>query len=206
MFEAIIHGAILAFGLILPLGVQNVFIFNQGATQPKFVRAIPVIITASICDTFLISLAVLGVSVVVLGSFWLKTILMTLGIIFLIYMGFVTWRSKPASEQQQTNEMLSTKKQVMFAMSVSLLNPHAILDTVGVIGTSSLTYAGADKLAFASACIVVSWVWFFGLGIAGRLTGKLDKSGRFLTVLNKISAIVMWGTAIYIGSSLLKQL
>ncbi|RFU67147.1 LysE/ArgO family amino acid transporter [Bacillus sp. V59.32b] len=205
MFEAILHGAILAFGLILPLGVQNVFIFNQGATQLKFLKTLPVIITASICDTFLISLAVLGVSVLVLGSFWLKTILMTAGIIFLIYMGFVIWRSKPASEQQQTNEMLSPKKQIVFAMSVSLLNPHAILDTVGVIGTSSLAYAGAEKLAFACACIVVSWIWFFGLGIAGRLTGKLDKSGRFLTVLNKISAIVMWGTAIYIGSSLLKQ-
>ncbi len=31
MSEAIIHGIILAFGLIIPLGVQNVFVFNQGA-------------------------------------------------------------------------------------------------------------------------------------------------------------------------------
>ncbi|MEC3420899.1 amino acid transporter, partial [Bacillus cereus] len=28
MSEAIIHGIILAFGLIIPLGVQNVFVFN----------------------------------------------------------------------------------------------------------------------------------------------------------------------------------
>ncbi|MED3570576.1 amino acid transporter, partial [Bacillus thuringiensis] len=27
MSEAIIHGIILAFGLIIPLGVQNVFVF-----------------------------------------------------------------------------------------------------------------------------------------------------------------------------------
>jgi L-lysine exporter family protein LysE/ArgO len=204
MLEAILHGTILAFGLILPLGVQNIFVFNQGAIQPKFSKALPVIITASICDTFLISLAILGVSVVVLGSFWLKTILMAAGILFLIYMGFVTWRSKPASEKKQTSESLSSKRQIAFAMSVSLLNPHAILDTVGVIGTSSLSYSGAEKIAFASVCIAVSWVWFFGLGMAGRLTGKLDKSGRFLLVLNKVSAIVMWGTAVYIGASLLK--
>ena len=31
MTEAILHGIILAFGLIIPLGVQNVFVFNQGA-------------------------------------------------------------------------------------------------------------------------------------------------------------------------------
>ena len=46
MTEAILHGIILAFGLIIPLGVQNVFVFNQGALQPKFSRALPVVITA----------------------------------------------------------------------------------------------------------------------------------------------------------------
>jgi L-lysine exporter family protein LysE/ArgO len=201
MLEAIIHGIILAFGLILPLGVQNVFVFNQGASQPKFVRALPVIITASICDTLLISIAVLGVSVVVLGSYWIKTFLFVIGILFLLYMGIVVWRTKPHNEQKP-GLSLPPKKQISFALSVSLLNPHAILDTVGVIGTSSVKYIGNDKVAFAVACIVVSWVWFAGLGITGRMIGKMDKSGGYLTVLNKISAIFMWGTAVYISSSL----
>ncbi|PLR66189.1 LysE/ArgO family amino acid transporter [Bacillus sp. UMB0893] len=201
MVEAIIHGLVLAFGLILPLGVQNVFVFNQGAAQPKFLRALPVIITASICDTLLISLAVLGVSVVVLGSYWIKMILFAGGIFFLVYMGFVTWRSKPPAVKQEQGAVFSPKKQIAFAMSVSLLNPHAILDTVGVIGTSSLKYTGAEKIAFAFVCILISWLWFAGLGIAGRLTGRMDKSGRILLILNKISAIVMWGTAVYIASS-----
>lgn len=43
--EAIVHGIILAFGLILPLGVQNVFVFSQGATQPKLIRALPWAVT-----------------------------------------------------------------------------------------------------------------------------------------------------------------
>ncbi|MGI8385911.1 LysE/ArgO family amino acid transporter [Robertmurraya sp. P23] len=198
MFEAIIHGFILAFGLILPLGVQNVFVFNQGATQPRFSGALPVIITAAICDTLLISLAVLGVSVVVLDYDWLRMILLIAGIIFLIYMGFVTWNSKAAINEGESRISFSPKKQVIFAMSVSLLNPHAILDTIGVIGTSSLAYLGVEKTAFAISCILVSWLWFLGLGIGGRMTGRLDQTGRFLLVLNKISAIVMWGTAVYI--------
>lgn len=203
MLEAIVHGFILAFGLILPLGVQNVFVFNQGAVQPKFRRALPVILTASICDTLLISLAVLGVSVVVLEYIWLKAILLTVGILFLIYMGFVTWRSKSTENEEKATVSFTPKKQIVFAMSVSLLNPHAILDTIGVIGTSSLKYAGNEKAAFAVVCILVSWAWFMGLGIAGRMTGKIDKSGRLLTILNKVSAIVMWGTAVYIGCSLI---
>lgn len=201
MMEAIIHGFILAFGLILPLGVQNVFVFNQGAMQPKLSRAIPVVLTAALCDTLLISLAVLGVSVVVLSSYWIKTLLFIAGILFLIYMGVVVWRSKPAQvDDEQTS--FSPKKQILFAMSVSLLNPHAILDTVGVIGTSSIKYIGTEKMAFAIACITTSWLWFVGLALAGRLVGNLNQSGSFLNLLNKVSAIIMWGTAIYIGMSL----
>ncbi|MFJ5623852.1 LysE/ArgO family amino acid transporter [Peribacillus loiseleuriae] len=204
MLEAMIHGFILAFGLILPLGVQNVFVFNQGAVQPKFLRTLPVIITAAICDTLLISLAVLGVSVVVLEYYWLKTVLLTAGICFLLYMGFVTWRSTPIVKEQKKNVSFTPKKQIAFAMSVSLLNPHAILDTIGVIGTSSLKYIGVEKIVFAVVCILVSWAWFISLAIIGRITGKIDRTGRFLAILNKISAIVMWGTAVYIGLTFIK--
>lgn len=51
--EPSIHGLILAFGLILPLGVQNLFIFSQGAIQVSLWNAMPAVITAGLCDTLL---------------------------------------------------------------------------------------------------------------------------------------------------------
>lgn len=198
MLEPFLHGFILALGLILPLGVQNVFVFNQGALQPRFVRVLPVIITAALCDTLLILVAVLGVSFVILGSFWIKMILIGAVCIFLIYMGWTTWNSKPSHEREVSANRFSIKKQVLFAASVSLLNPHAIMDTVGVIGTSSLRYQGQDKVIFAFACILVSWVWFFGLSLIGRISGELDEAGNLLLLLNKLSALVMWGAAVYL--------
>ncbi|MED4453007.1 LysE/ArgO family amino acid transporter [Metabacillus fastidiosus] len=197
MISAVIHGFILAFGLILPLGVQNVFIFNQGATQRKFSRTLPVVITASICDTILITLAVLGVSVIVLGVYWIKIVLLTGGIIFLVYMGYTTWKSKPATTSS-SEKALTPKKQIVFAASVSLLNPHAIMDTIGVIGTSSISYSDTEKIGFTLACIITSWIWFFSLSLVGRQVGRLDNSGRFIIILNKVSALIMWGTAIYL--------
>lgn len=198
MIGVILHGFMLALGLILPLGVQNVFVFNQGVVQPRFIRALPVMITASLCDTLLISLAVLGVSVIVLEYEWIKLTLFTLGICFLVYMGAATWRSKPSGQDPESARSFSPKKQIVFAMSVSLLNPHAVLDTMGVIGTSSLQYEGADKMIFTVVCIAVSWLWFLGLGIAGRAAGRMDPSGRLLSALNRISAVIMWGTAAYL--------
>lgn len=206
MAAAFIHGMILAFGLILPLGVQNVFIFNQGAAHKRYVQALPAIITASVCDTLLILLAVLGVSLVLLGAYWVKTVFLCAGIAFLLYMGWSTWKSASSSggSGSGAGQAFSPRKQMAFAASVSLLNPHAILDTVGVIGTSSLSYSGADKAAFALAAILVSWIWFTGLATAGRILGKLDSNGRFLAGLNKASAWVMWAAAVYMGLSLFR--
>ena len=201
MIEAILHGLVLAFGLILPLGAQNVFVFNQGAAQPTIWRALPVVVTAFLCDMLLILLAVLGVSLVVLTIAWLKTVLYAVGVCFLLYMGYLTWRSRPTTDNSEAQQF-AAKRQVMFAASVSLLNPHAILDTIGVIGTSSLSYTGAEKWGFTIACVIVSCLWFFGLAIAGRTAGRLDRSGRLLRSLNIISAIIMWGLALYMASQL----
>ncbi|WP_445491672.1 LysE/ArgO family amino acid transporter [Niallia sp. 03133] len=201
MLQAGMHAFILALGLILPLGVQNLFVFNQGAAQHRFRQALPAVITASICDTILIGLAVLGVSVFLLKIVWIKTIFLLAGVCFLLYMGYVMWKSKPAVSEDE-ERIFSPKKQIVFAMSVSLLNPHAIMDTVGVIGTSSMLYSDMEKYVFTAVCMVVSWIWFTALAIIGKITGMADKSGRLLGMLNKLSAFVMWGMAILMLLSL----
>lgn len=194
--QALIHGIGLAFGLILPLGVQNVFIFNQGATHKRFSRALPAVITAGFCDTILILLAVAGVSLIILNFEWLKLGIFFIGFLFLSYMGWLLWRTTPEVQEEERNPF-STKKQVMFAASVSLLNPHAILDTIGVIGTNSLVYDGFDRLIFTFACITVSWLWFFGLAYTGRKIGQIDTNGQFLKRMNQLSALIIWVIAVY---------
>lgn len=204
MIQTILHGLFLSFGLILPLGVQNVFIFQQGANQKKFIHALPVIITASICDTILIILSVVGVSVVILASPYLRTAFLLFGILFLLFMGWQTWKSKP-SNVNSNNETFPMKKQILFAASVSLLNPHAILDTIGIIGTNSLQYQGTEKIVFALTCIAVSWIWFTSLALTGRFLGKIDQSGKIMTIINKISGLIIWSIAIYLLISLVNS-
>lgn len=196
---AFTHGFILALGLILPLGVQNVFIFNQGAYQDKLHRALPAVIAAALADTALILLAVGGVSVAVLSFNWLRLMLITTGVVFLGYMGWITWQSSAALHIRDGEATKwSIKRQVLFALSVSLLNPHAILDTIGVIGTSSLTYVGKDQIAFTFACILVSWVWFAALAVSGRMVRAVDSSGMFSAAINRLSAVIMWGSGLYL--------
>lgn len=202
MLVAVINGLLLSMSLILPLGIQNLFVFQQGASGSTYLRALPVIITAGLCDTILISIAVTGVSVIAFSNHWVKVMIMIIGILFLMYMGWQTWRSNATVHSDQRRD-LTLKKQISFAASVSLLNPHAILDTIGVIGTSSLHYSGYDRLFFAIASIAVSWIWFFGLALAGRLFGRIDPSGRLMLYFNKISAVLMWLIAISLLRSII---
>ena len=199
--EPIFHGIILAFGLILPLGVQNVFVFTQGVMQPSLLRALPAAVTAAISDTLLIVLASLGVSLIVMQVEWLRLILLIGGILFLGYMGFVIWRSDAAKMENQ--QAMPMKKQVLFALSVSLLNPHALLDTIGVIGTNAVKYSGNEQWQFILACVLVSWLWFLGLMSTGALLKKMKISTTVFALFNKVSALFIWGTAIYLLSSLL---
>ncbi|WP_246944778.1 LysE/ArgO family amino acid transporter [Bacillus pinisoli] len=203
---ALFHGALLAIGLILPLGVQNVFVFNQGASQPTYFRVLPVILTAALCDSLLIALAISGISILIFKIVWLKSVFMFIGLIFLVYMGWTIWRSASQTQLTEKQKPLSPKQQISFALSVSLLNPHAILDTIGVIGTSSLTYTGAEKHLFTIGCITVSWLWFFLLAYMGKLVGNLDPSHRLQRNINRLSAIIIWLIACLLGYDLVSNI
>ncbi|WP_256757366.1 LysE/ArgO family amino acid transporter [Cohnella sp. WQ 127256] len=203
MTSTLFHGFILSLGLIIPLGVQNMFIFSQGAVSKKFRYVLPIVITAAICDSLLILFAVLGVSVIVFSFLWMKTVLIVFGSLFLIYMGLITWKAKTESNPEQVKDSgMNTSKVVSYTIMISILNPHAILDTVGVIGTNSLNYQGYSKFIFTCACILISWAWFFLLALLGHYVGSKDKSGYFTGYINKISAVIMWGVSIYLISSL----
>ncbi|HHO1153114.1 TPA: LysE/ArgO family amino acid transporter, partial [Staphylococcus aureus] len=181
MIQPVLHGILLALGLILPLGAQNVFVFNQGANQKKMINALPVVITAGLCDTFLIIIAVLGVSLILMSLPVLQLFIYIVGLFFLLYMAWSLWKEKPNTLENY--EPMSTKKQIGFAISVSLLNPHAIMDTLGVIGSSASVYSGLEKILFCIATIMVSWLWFFLLAILGKVLGSIDRTGKYILFL-----------------------
>ncbi len=201
MTHAFLYGLVLAFGLIIPLGVQNIFIFNQGASQPRFIMAMPSVLTAAICDTLLILIAVLGVSLIVLTITWLKNSILIAGAGFLFYMGWITWKNNHKNVANNTPPY-SAKRQILFAASVSLLNPHALIDSISVIGSNALNFSGKERICYTLACVMISWAWFLALSIAGHFFHRLDKSGLTIKFINKFSALIMWAVAVYIVGKL----
>lgn len=194
--QAIIHGIILAFGLILPLGVQNVFVFSQGAMQPSKFKALPAVFTAALCDTLLILLAVLGLSVIVYQFEWLRLGLISGGILFLIYMGRVLWTAKAEATQQgggtaskKTNIVCPIrfiiKSTCYFRYSWRYWNERTKLYWHR---KNAFHYNMYYRLMAMVYCFNVRWL----------NAKKVDASGKVMYIFNKCSAVFIWGTAVYL--------
>lgn len=199
--KPLLHGVSLAIALILPLGAQNTFIINQGATHKKLALIMPAVITAGLCDTLLIILATTGVSSVVLLNETIKYLMLVVSVLFLGYLGYKLWITEVNQTINNSTAKYSLKFQIMTAMTLSLLNPHAIADTIAAIGTSALAYEDLDqRFYFTLACIVVSWIWFFALSLFGK---SLAKNKFYNTYQNKISSVMIWLSCIFVAFSIL---
>ncbi|CAB3390327.1 MULTISPECIES: LysE family transporter [Kyrpidia] len=201
MLVAFLHGLILSLGLILPIGMQNGFILTQGALHRRWSRSLPAVITAGICDTLLIVLAVVGVSTAALHVPWLRGLFGGVGIAFMLYMGISTWRDKGGDREADGSTVAwPPRRQVGFTVSVSLLNPHALIDTLVVVGGAALAYSlWPQRLAFGLASVMVSWLWFFALSMVGHAMGRVVLRGSSLLMIQRISAVMMWASAVYLG-------
>ena len=187
-------GLLLAFGLICPMGLLNVYILNQGANGHSYTKTVPVALTASLADTFMIIIGVSGVALVISQYPKLQMWLIIFEILFLTYIGIVMWRAKFSISQEKPT--YSVKQQVFFTLGAFFLNPHAYLDTFGVIGVTAMLYHNAAKIVFTASVILVSWIWFFGLIGLGRL---LRKSQFLYKIQGKLSAIIMWVSALFVS-------
>jgi L-lysine exporter family protein LysE/ArgO len=87
------------------------------------------------------------------------------------------------------------------ALAFSWLNPHAWLDTAVLIGTASLAY-GQGSHVFGLGAIAGSIVWFSLLGVAAFWLGRRLNSLRVWRALDGLVALMMWGTAAWLLSSL----
>ena len=161
--EAFVSGLGLGFALITPIGAQNLFVLNQGI-RTGFPRVLIAVAAAGFCDSLLIVLGAAGAAVVLAGAPHLKELLIFLGVAFLLVLGVRALLTRPQgadvkAEQRWPGIAART-------VGVSLLNPHAILDTVGVIGGAIAAQARADQLPFATGAVSASWLWFLFLGVA----------------------------------------
>lgn len=97
--------------------------------------------------------------------------------------------------------VVTRREAVVSALTFSWLNPHAWLDTAVLIGTASLAY-GHGSTVFGLGAATGSMLWFLVLGTAAFWLGRRLHSLHIWRALDGAVALMMWGTAVWLGFSL----
>lgn len=153
------NGLLLGFSLIMALGPQNIFLIRQGAMRHHAVLSA---VTCFICDIILIVGSVAGLHRILESHENLRVWMIWFGSAFLMYYGFcalkksLSTRSLSAPEEQNRPNRWQI---IALALGFSLLNPHAIIDSLVLIGGGSVQFPGYQHL-FLLGVLSSSLLWF----------------------------------------------
>ncbi|MGH4020730.1 MAG: LysE/ArgO family amino acid transporter [Pseudonocardiaceae bacterium] len=190
-------GLLLGLALIIPIGAQNVFVINQSITV-GMPRALAAVAAAGVCDSILIVAGAAGVSAILFGVPGLRPVLLLAGALFLLYLGVRSLRASAPDDDTKAHESLSLRAVATRTASVSLLNPHAILDTVGVLGAAIAAQESTQRALFATGTLTASWVWFLALAIGASAARRfLTAQGRMW--VDRISGLILLVFAMFLA-------
>lgn len=191
-------GLVLGLALIIPIGVQSLFVLNQGLSV-GFPRAFLGVAAVCSCDTLLIVLGAAGASTL-LAVLGYEELLIGVGIVYLLIMGVLTLRARVhhVSEGGHRRRIGAT---VVQAVGVSVLNPHAVLDTVGVLGAAISAQAAEGRVAFVAGAVGASWVWYTLIGAGASVLGRRI-TPRVRTYVRRASGAIMLVLAGVLASGL----
>lgn len=189
---AALKGFTLSLSMIIPIGSQNSMLLSQGINKNHHLMTAGLFI---LYDALLISLGVLGGSLILSVNPLLFTLLTWGGILFLLSYGAMSFKAsvdgiKTGKNKIQTQK--SWKVIVLTSLIVTFLNPHAYIDTVMVIGSVGGQYNGDSKIYFLLGAITASFVWFSTLALsAAKLSVYLSKP-KVKSTIDFAIGLVMW--------------
>ncbi len=204
-FPTFTAGMVLSISLIMAIGPQNAHVLRMGLQRQHLWLTVAV---CAVADIALISLGVLGLAQLGGLSDKLMGALVGAGVLFLSVYGWQAFQRflHPRAiaiegDSSVVAEPVTRRQAVFSALAFSWLNPHAWLDTAVLIGTASLAY-GHGSTVFGLGAAAGSVVWFLALGVAAFWLGRRLNSLHVWRVLDGLVALMMWGTALWLLSSL----
>lgn len=188
-------GFTLTLSMIIPIGTQNAMMLKQSIHKQHHKKTAALFV---LYDIILISLGVLGGSILLSSSEILFDLLTWGGILFLGTYGLLSMKSALINSENSNDSVLKQKsaKVIFFTtLAVTFLNPHAYIDTVMVIGSVGGQYSGDVKLYFLIGCIFGSLTWFTALTIGASKLSKQLSIPKVKMTIDIVIALVMWAIA-----------
>ncbi len=192
MLFAYLTGFSLSFSLILAIGSQNAFVLRQAILR-QHIGAL--VLFCAVSDALLIIAGVAGLSLLIADFVdQIAPWLFGGAAIWLAGYGVLRVRDAFGNQALTMGDRPSASLAASLAVAAVLTfgNPHVYLDTVVLIGTVSLQFDGAAKIAFTAGAITASLVFFSALGYGGYLlSGCMQRPGSW-RLLNAGIALIMF--------------
>ncbi|AYQ90087.1 MULTISPECIES: LysE/ArgO family amino acid transporter [Burkholderia] len=170
---AFTHGAALCASLIITIGAQNAFLLRQGIMRSHVGK---IVLLCAASDMLLIAAGVGGASVLVERYPTFIHVVLYLGLAYLAWFGLSALRRalKPGHATLEVSGSAAPPAQgawpvVLSTLALTWLNPHVYLDTFLLIGTAGAREPDGTRAAFAIGAMLVSVLWFVGVGYGARL-------------------------------------
>ena len=199
MLESFITAAVITAGIIIGLGPQNVFVIKQGI-RGHYIWL--VVLICELCEIITVSAGAMGAGFLFEQHGGLQKILGLAGISFLLYYGFQSFRAAFAKHERVeiARQHISLREIIVTSLSISLLNPWALMDTMVIIGGAAAQKDTAElTLAFMLGSWTVSTLWFLAIGYGAQKFQIVLSTERANRSLDLIAGSVMWIGAIGLG-------
>jgi len=197
MLTSYFTGLSLMATLIMPIGMQNAFVLNQGVRKQHH------LVVAGFCslsDAFFMSLGVWGGARLFVAYPWLLYSISILGAVFMMTYGWQCLsRAKQGNSGIDNGKKMHNLKAIILACSAfTFLNPHVYIDTIVILGGFAANLSDGEKPMFVAGGISASFLWFFSLALLGQKLAPVLSNPVAQRIIDGVIGVMMWVLAIYL--------
>ena len=188
--DLLLLGFFTGLSLILAIGVQNIFVIEQGLKKQ---HVFLVCLVCSVSDLILIFVGIFLFHYFV--QYFNSTIELIFNILLIaflihfIYSKIKIFNTKVSLQNDQNN--ISKYDIFLKTLGFTYLNPHVYSDTVFILGNFSKNFLLSEKIIFGIGASIASFLFFFLLGYLSKFLSKYAESKKVWNIINLFIIIFM---------------
>lgn len=191
MREVFLEGMLLQASLIFALGPQNIFVLESGLKRHYHLT---VSFVCFFCDLTLIMFGVAGAATFFNQFPEIKILVGILGVGFLILYGIgkLTHDDQHHLEFEENGKRSCYKAAIISAIVFSVVNPHAYLDGIVLIGGYSSKYPDMSlRLALGLGAATFSLIWFLLLSVGASIMVPFFRSEKRMRFIMSSAGLIL---------------
>ena len=192
------QGLLIGFAFVAPIGMQNVYVFNNGLSY-KLTRAWLYTFLVWVFDALFCLAAFYGIGALITHNEVLKLFIMLVGGVLTAYIGWEIIRAANQRALTSDDNQITFRQALTTAIVVSWANPQALIDGTMMLGASRGTLSVYESIFFIIGVVSASFIWDMGMTTAFNVF-RHKIPDKLLLWINLISGliVVVYGILLFV--------